>query len=218
MFSLLFCLLFFTGCEIATSAKFNKCISENTFGLASFSDETFKVDYKWGKREDPYLSDGKTSDLVDYGVITVFSLKGKLKIHSASFKITIDDKLYEGDFLVNPYDASFVIDLKFIPKQTTDFGIEIFNENKSYKYNLKNVLSSEDADYLEVIKIAQDTLQKVIKEKVTKGETYEIYVRLINSQSKDFKPCWYISVYTTKNQLFAVAIDPKSKIVLARKV
>ncbi len=208
----------FTGCTTAVSKKFKSSISESTYGLASAMDSTFKVDYKWGKREEPYASDGITMPKTEYGVITVTSLVGKLENHTASYKINIDNKNYEGDFLVNPYDKTFVIDLKFIPNQTNEFLISVISNKKTYSYTLINELSEKDVDCNEAVQIAEHTLENVLKEKLDKEETYEVYVRLINSQNKDFKPCWYVSVYTTKNKLFAVAIDPKSKIVLARKV
>jgi len=216
--SLLICVFAFFGCEKSVSANFKSSISENTYGLASSCDAKFKVDYKWGTREEPYAGDGKTMPSVEFGVITVTSLTGKLADHTLSYKINIDSKNYQGDFLVNPYDQTFVIDLKFIPKQTDSFEIEVINQQKSYNYNLKNVLDLSDCNSSEAINIAKQTLEPTLNSKLSKGETYEIYVRLINSQNKDFKPCWYVSVYTSKNQLFAVAIDPKHKIVLARKI
>ena len=218
LISLVLCLFVFFGCERATQNKFSACISENTFGLASSSDGKFKVDYKWGKRENPYASDGKTSPLIEYGVITATSLTGKLKNHTASYSILIDNKQYEGDFLVNPYDQTFVIDLRFIPTQTTDFEIEIINDDVAFAYTLQNVLGEGDATCDEVVSIAYNALKNSISTRLAEGETYEIYVRLVNSQNKDFKPCWYVSVYTTKNQLFAVAVDPNTRIVLARKI
>lgn len=215
---LITCVTCLFGCEVEVSKSFKTSISENTFGLASSMDGKFKVDYKWGEREEPYASDGKTMPLVEYGVITVTSLTGKLQNHTLSYSILIDNKTFEGDFLINPYDQTFVIDLKFVPKQTTDFKINVTNNNIVYDYVLINVLKQGDADCNEAIKIAKQTLEPVLKEKLTKDENFEIYVRLINSQNKDFKPCWYVSIYTTKSQLFAVAIDPSSKIVLARKI
>lgn len=222
VFLCLYCFIFsvflFAGCTTSVSKKFKSSISESTFGLASAMDAKFKVDYKWGEREEPYASDGITMPKTEYGVITVTSLMGKLENHTASFKIKIDNKNYEGDFLINPYDQTFVIDLKFVPNQTNNFAISVVNNNQTFDYTLVNELTDGDVDCNEAVKIAENTLANALKEKIEKGETYEVYVRLINSQNKDFKPCWYVSIYTTKNQLFAVAIDPKSKIVLARKV
>ena len=203
----------FVGCGL--KKQMETCISEKDELLFSGEDENFFVTLCIGKRENPYVVNGESSQLIDFAVLTAYKKGNNQVKNDVSFELNVSGQSKSGKFEVNPFDGSFVVDLLSVGENLQDVFVKIFYDEQTCSINLQNALAESDLTSTQALNIGINELKKVESEIVQNGKVNgEIYVRIMQNQGQ--VPLWYVSLITKENKLFALIIDPKTKQVIAK--
>ena len=77
---------------------------------------SYKAYVASGYREEPYAHDGVKNNLVEFCVIMLKAKSGS--INSASYRLTVDEKEFVGQFEYDPYGSNLIVDAqKFIDER-----------------------------------------------------------------------------------------------------
>lgn len=206
--------LSFAGCA-KFNLQFEKNISEIQTALFSAEDKNIFATLALGKRENPYVVDGNSEELVDFAVLTVYPQQLRPQSQNASFVLTTNQAQYDGKFEVNPFDNSFVVDLQTIETDFSKIMLSLTIDGIEYSYELQNQLQGSSANSEEVKNIASKQFESIKDKLIKNGKLQaEVYIRVIKKFGH--MPLWYVSVVTSQSDLFALIIDPASKEVIAK--
>lgn len=209
-FVMCFCL---TSCSSKGENLVN--ISEKDELLYCQEDDNFFVTLCIGKRENPYVVDGQSSDLIDFAVLTAIKKNVNISANDANYKITVDGREMTGKFEVNPFDGSFVVDLLNVGDNPALINVEIKLGGKSYSYELTSALDEQAITADEALSLAWGELKKCENDITQNGSLrFEIYVRLMKNSGQI--PLYYVSAINQQDQVFALIIDPNTKQVIAK--
>lgn len=207
------CAFVLVSCSFKKKIESN--ISEKDEMLFSCEDENFFITLCIGKRENPYIVDGKSSELIDFAVLTAHKKQITIENDKAEFLVKVNGIEKKGSFEVNPFDGSFVVDLLNIGNNLDEINVEILVNDKAYKYQLKNTLNKQDLTSTAALKLAEKELGKIEKQLTNNGKSsFEVYVRLMQNPGQ--VALFYISAINENDELFAMIIDPKTKEVIAK--
>ena len=206
----------FSGCTKSEDKIIENAISEIRTDSYKGKGETFYVTVSTGKREQPYAADGISRDLIEFTVITVTpknSMGGTF-----SYRFTINDKEYLGEFNETPYGISYAVDLKETIPSVNEFSIDINTDSVSETIILTNVLTENSLSAQDALKIAKTEFAEVIKN-LTKNNKLdgEIYIKLLNDRSNhDSKYYWYVAIVNSESY-YAIVINPETGEIIAKK-
>lgn len=210
---LIFCSFALVSCS--SKKNFSANISEKDEMLFSCEDDNFFVTLCTGKRENPYVVDGKSEKLIDFAVLSVFKKSLNVENNKVEFDIKTENIQKKGTFEVNPFDGSFVVDLLDVGENPKNITVTIKADGKTYDYTLSPALNEGSLSADEVLTIATKQLTPV-KNQLTKENkiSFELYIRLMQNPGQ--VPLWYVSAINEENELFAMIIDPNTKEVIAK--
>ena len=210
---LIICCFGFVGCS--SNKNFQNRISEKDEILLSQEDDNFFVTLCIGKRENPYIVDGKNGEMIDFAVLTAYGKTEKVQNGEAKFKINVNGIEKNGIFEVNPFDGSFVVDLLNVGNEIQQAQLVIEVASNSYSYKLTSALSEGCISADEALAIAEKEFKKVEKQLTNDDKnSFEVYVRLMQNPGQI--PLFYVSAINEEDQLFALIIDPTTKEVIAK--
>ena len=214
-FFIMFFVLVFSLTACSSKKQVINNISEKDECLFYGEDENFFVTLCIGRRENPYIVDGKNSELIDFAVLT--ANRKNVNIHSdkVQYKINVNGKNLSGTFEVNPFDGSFVVDLLDVGENLENINVDIIADSKTYNYNLINALDANAISADDALSLASQEFKKC-ENQLTKNGTvkFEIYVRLMKNPGQI--PLFYISAINEEDELFALIVDPITKQVIAK--
>lgn len=209
-FMLSFC---FVSCGLKNKVQIN--VSEMDEVLLSGEDENFFVTLCIGKRENPYIVDGISCELIDFAVLTAHKKGNNISSTDVLFSLNLKNDRKTGVFEVNPFDGSFVVDLLSVGDDLENVSVDITQGEKTFNIALSPALEESCAKANDVLEIASKQFDDVKDRVYQNGKMIgELYVRLMQNQGQ--KPLWYVSLITQEDELFAMIIDPESKQVIAK--
>ena len=167
-----------------------------------------------GKRENPFEIDGKSSEKIDFTVLTavITDLDEDAEV---SYKLVADGKTFEGALSKHPFKNSYSVELG--DRVTGEATATVTSGEYSETVELKTVLTGEEITADEALKIAEKRL-KVRIDEMTDGNALnaEIYVRYIeNPISSAGGYYWYVAFCPQKYEVYAVLIDPLTREITA---
>ena len=110
LFCCLFCLTLFVGCSVPLEQLVSENVSEYRQNFFFGQNQNFSASFTDGQREEEYIANGKKTKLVDFGVLVVRANKDIGT--KPKFVLKINDKSFEGELEVNPFDRSLVADIE----------------------------------------------------------------------------------------------------------
>ncbi len=174
-----------------------------------------------GEREDPYILDGVPRELTEFGVITLlFKIPTDDFYGVPTYKLTIDDNYYEGEFEKNPFDTTYVADIK---SKTSDncqvyLLVEWNNLHETTKLEPRNI--EWEYDWKKALELATDNCEDIVDKLIIDGELQaEVHVQIITDPSGLTEQYfWYISIYGTDGSSVTIVIDPQSGEVVSKRI
>ena len=190
------------------------CSRFDSKNVSEFRDEVFvgktdeySVTLISGYRETPFSIDGKSDKKADFTLITVSPASPSPTL-TLKCSLTVNEKLFEGDMSKHPFEDTYSFEANV---RVTDLPLLKINDTE---IPLASVKSEDFIDGEKAYKIA---CEKLSDSEVLGGESYEVYVRLIenpvNSQGGYY---WYVAFVDGENTS-AVLIDPVTAEVIAQK-
>lgn len=215
-------LLFVTAiaCTDQMQLSFNNNLSEVRRNLFAGSNEHVYVTFMTGLREENYVLDGCSTNKVEFGVVA-FSIinKENLYLNNAKYKLTVNDKVYEGDLSRNPYDFTYVADIQKVVEDDAVINVGIISDKIECKLSLDNVSNEWAVSHTDARDLGYKAMKKQIKKlSKTKLLDGEVYVKILydtNQPSNEY--FWYVGVVFKDGKNISVILDIRTGKVLSRK-
>ena len=214
-------LLFSVGC--ANVNKFynfaNKNIAEVRKNMYVGETDNLKVSLISGLREKDYVINGFATELVEFGVLT-FMFKTDVALpETVNYVLTIGTTRHDGVLEQNPYDGSFVCDVKKVVDSNDVITAKIIAGEFVESVEVVSVLSGWNVDDVNALKLACSELKSELNDFVENDEFYaECYIKIINDPDVDKNNYfWYVNFVGRNGKNYAVVINPVSNEIMAKK-
>jgi hypothetical protein len=212
-------IVFFACSQVTTSKVFENAISEidETFFYAKNSE--FVFNFISGKRENDFSQNGRKTELIDFGVLTLKPIN-KQVYKNLTFEMTVNENIFKGTFELNPIDNSLVFDIKTKAKVDDIVNVTIKTSVVSTTIIMQNVMDKKSLKQKDAIKKTKKEFKNLIKQKTINGKLDgEISVRiLINSESEKLEVAYYITLIDIDSNLSFLLIDANAKQILAKQI
>lgn len=209
--------LFFSGCGGSPLELCQNNLSEVRYNVFAGSTDEYTTTFMSGKRENPYVVNGKHEKVVDFGLLTVTFI-GDSPLN-ASYVLKINDIEKSGNLEYNQYENNFMADIGMTVDDDADINLEVTvgSTKSSTKLTCKNI--DFEISWQTALNIAVNELNEKIKENTNNGTLNgEVYVKIITDLNGNFDDYfWYISLYTINGDSYAVIINPIDGTVMAQK-
>lgn len=207
------------GCQDKRYLQFEQNISEIRNQLFSYSDEEMCVKFISGQREKNYVVDGKHTDLIDFGILSFdFKLQSFSVQTKAKYILILGTRRMDGDLIYNPFDETFVVDIKEQVSPDTKMIAKIVIDDFQKEVTLECVTKDWQISAL-------DALKNVVKEKkkdfdalLTNGEVAaEVYIKMTQDvESSEGRYYWYVSIVPVNGDRLAYLVDYLTGEIVAR--
>lgn len=179
--------------------------------------EQFSVTFTTGKREDPFLYDGKRENLVEYGVITV-KFKTTME-ETPKYVLIIDSWQYSGTFEFNHFDGTYVADIQQETKTSSDIFVRIFSSYSSKSMQLTCESDNWKIDYKKALKIATTEFAEELKNYYHEGNfLLETYIKIVSESHHSIdNTFWYIYFISKNGDSLVCLVNPYSGEIVAKK-
>lgn len=218
VFLFIFCIFLIIGCTKIETEIIKNNLSEVRYNIFLAKNDEFTVTFMSGKREIDYEINGYNTKLIDFGILTLIVNDKKIKKQDIICTLKINNKMYNVDFEQNPYDMSFVSDIKQIVSNFDKLNANLTINKKIYKMELENINSNWNITWEEALKIAISSNKKNIS-KLIDGKEFcgEAYVKILYDDeiSNDFY--YYVNFVNRNGNNYAVMIEINSGEILAKR-
>ena len=212
---------------IAVSMVFSSCSKNNYLEdniaeirecLYEGKNEDVSVNFVCGKREKDYVLNGFATELIEFGVLT-FDIKDKEKYatQTGKYVLTVGTTRYDGDLQKNPFDGTFVADIKKVIKDTQSIRAKIIMGDLVKEIKLHRIDSDWQVSSGDVIKIINKNFKQDINSLVVDGVFKgEVYIKILNDADMyvgDYY--WYVSVISRSGGKLNAIISHKTGEILS---
>lgn len=194
-------------------------IAEARYNLYAGETENLKATLMSGVREKDYVINGYATTNVNFGVLT-FKFKTEITLpETVNYVLTVGTTRYDGILEKNPYDGSFVCDVKTIIDTQEVVTAKIIAGEFVESVEVKSVTEKWNVNYLNALKLACSELKKELTTFVENDEFYgECYIKIINDDElEENHYLWYVNFVSRNGKNYAVVIDPISNEIMAKK-
>ncbi len=201
----------FTGCTSKMLKLTQNNIAEVRYNIYAGTGGTIHATFMSGMREKNYVVNGYATELIPFGVLT-FTLPDteNTKPEQATYILKYGTTRYEGELEVNPFDGTYVADIKQVIDDTASLDVEVVMGNTVQNITLNKVNSDWKVDHAKALKIATKKcdahLKKYVVDNYFEGE---VYIKIINEPNTP-NYYWYVSFLNRNATNVAALIDPIS--------
>ena len=189
--------------------NFIKNISEIKLMQYSYYDEDFYLSFGAGKRENPYLLNGKVEELVDYGIVSIKPLKNCSILDFKYMILCVDNQEFYVDVIKSPFNEFYVCDLRFCPEKVKDIKFYLKFKSIEKEIILKNDFLDFKINQTESMNIFLKNYSEKLKEFSNNNlSQLEFHINIIQDIKGEFdKKFWLVSAYNKKGEEYSVCID-----------
>lgn len=212
---LLTSLVSLVGCNSVYN-EISKNVSETRYNIFSGSNSSVTATFMCGKREKDYVVNGYSSPLIDFGVVTVTVKSTSLNTDNIRAVITINTHRYEKVLEKNPFDGTFVCDIK-TTTDASELSLKLFFGDQIEQLSLSNLSLGWKVDNSKALKIATKAIKPQLKKQIQSGFNGEVYVKIIeDTKVNKGNYYWYVSFVCRNGEKHTVLIDPTTAKILAK--
>ncbi len=204
------CLLFF-GCGVNTLKLVKDNLSEITKVYYYSEDKDMSVSISYGQREENYMTDGKSTDKVDFCLLCL-NLKASSRDEIKCAKLSVDGVESDLELLLNPKNGAYMLDIE--RKLSGEEQIVFSFDGKAME--LKPISNNFKVDYNKALEIACEKLEdKILKNKSFNDLNAECYLRVLNKDINDLSETyWCFTVFDGED--YSVIISTEDGSILAK--
>lgn len=210
--------LILMGCSNNLSVRLQDNLSEVRFNLFTASNEKINVNFTSGFREDPYVINGISENKKEFGVITVkFLCDISTKEGTPKFVITINEMDFDNEFILNPFDQTYVQDISTFVLDDSTIFIKITWQDFYFESELVNESNNFNINHKQALNIFIKEFETDITNLLKGDINFEMYVKIISDPSLNIdQNYFYVSLISVNGNSFSVIIDPNSGQILAK--
>ena len=217
---IIICLLLFSIVLPGCNKNYNRIknnLAEVRYNVFVGENDNFKITFMSGKREKDYSINGYNTELIDFGVITIISKNSSTDLTNSNVKISIGENQFEEVLEKNPFDNTYVADIKTLVDDSIN-TISVKINNPDSNISLINNCSEWKVNHSKALKLAFNQLSKELKPHITTQFLGEIYVKIIEDTiNANGNYLWYVNFVSRTGNQYSVIIDPISAEILAQK-
>lgn len=212
-----FSIMLFSSC----ASKFHLAkdnIAEVRTVLYEASNDRVSVTYMCGYREEEYIINGYATPLIEFGVLT-FDFEDIRLDNDPMFALIIGTTRYDGSLEQNPFNNTFVVDIKKIAVANNIIATFI-SGNIQEELVLKKVNKDWDVDHEKALEIACNKLSSALHDFEKDGIFLgECYIKIVNdTEIGDQEYYWYVNIVGRTGKSCSVIINPYTGDILAQRV
>lgn len=181
----------FIGCTQNSTQQLKNNTSEITKTFFVGNEEDYYITLSSGCRESDYTFDGKTTDLIDFAVITLQFSTPKTD-EFFDFEIIINNTSLSGTLAKNPYKTNYMCDLSRELSSTDQIQITLLDKTTKLECKSKDF----SVDFEQAQALAIDKLSQKIDE-ITQNK-YECYLKILYKPEVSDNYFWYFLVKSDK--------------------
>ena len=206
----------FSGCGVRTKTMVWNNIAEIVDFVVCGEKNDMSISLMCGRREVLYSLDGVATELIPYGIITV-CVPNNMQVDNIEYVLFVGVNKYNGSMQKNPYNNTWVADIKTAVNQNDNISIDIYLDDNKYSTKLNRVdqdwvvSSNEIVDNILLSKYKQQ-VGKFIVDNEFAGE---VYVKLINDDTYSNWFYYYLSIQGKDGSNMSVLISPETAEILA---
>ena len=187
-------------------------LAEARFYMKQAQNDSVRVQFTSGMREEPYNMDGVANKTTAFAIINVdpkdsslrdrHELKGTLKIGGELTEVTLDR---------NPYDKNFAADLGRLVDAASEVSFTlVLGELDQPTFNLTDAMPEGAVTWEQALAVAME--HHVADLKCCKK--FEVYVKIINDLTKESGAFWYVQfVHSGDGKTNFCVVAPDGSIV-----
>lgn len=206
------------------------CQNKNIFNMAlnniaevrelMFVGETNNINVSLisGHREQDYVVNGYSTDLIEFGVLTFQILSNNIMPQTVNYVLTIGTTRYDGVLEHNPYNDTYVCDIQKAVKTGQTIYAKIIAGEFVESVELFLVTTNWVLDYKDALKTACSELNNELKSFVVNEQFCgECYIKILNDNELTNTYYWYVNFVSRDGKNYAVIVDPITAEILAKK-
>ena len=205
------------GCSLGLENKIYNNLSEIVDFVVCGDSDAMSVSFMCGRREVEYKINGYSTELIPYGVLCVSLKNDDENIGNVGYVLFVGTIKYQGDMQKNPYDGTWVADIKTIIDKNENISVDIvINETKS-SFKLKSVDEGWNVASNDLVEMLVDRYKEQLKSMVIDSVFEgEVYIKLItDTEGYSSQYYYYVAVVDRKGGSFNFLVSPKTKEILA---
>lgn len=213
------CCLFLCGCQDKTYLNLESNISEIRNQMFSYEDEELSVKFLSGRRETTYVVDGKHTDLIDFGILSFgFKLQSFSMETKAKYILILGTRRMDGDLVYNPFDETFVVDIKEQVGPDTKMIAKIVIDDYQKEVTLSCVTKDWQVGALDALRVVVKEKKKDFEPFMVGGEVKaEVYIKMTQDvDSSEGRYYWYVSIVPVEGKRLSYLVDYLTGEIVAR--
>ena len=213
--------LLIVGCSSANLIEIVKTnLSEIRNNLFVGQTDNLIVSVSTGEREKDYKLDGRHTENIEFCLLTCIVLNNKEFKKCRTYSAEINGQTYVGEFEVNPYDNSLVVDLGFKLNESANILVSVNLDEVNESTKLKNISTSWNISGFDALEIATKKLKKELKTYILGSEfNMEAYLKILYDFDNLQNPYyWFISFIGNDDKQFSIVIDVNSGEIITAKI
>jgi hypothetical protein len=180
--------------------------------------DIFSISLECGMKEKENIIDGKVNNLIDFTKLKVIPLNIDYFGKDYSFIISGKDGKISGTLEKDVFGTTYLKDVNNISSIGAIQDITIKSNNIESKITLNDKIN-DMLKWKDVLNIAKENYNDAITTELNENSfNREIYIKFINDNKNIDSPYyWYVALIASKNDYWAMLIDPKSGTIITKK-
>ena len=206
----------FSGCGSRLKSLVWNNISEIADFVVCGEVDDISISLMCGRREMTYSLDGIATELIPYAIVTVV-VPDNTHIENIRCTLFVGVNKYTGEMVKNPYNDSWVTDIKTVVDYNENISIDIYLNDNKHSTKLERIDSEWVVSANDVIEdILIDKYRDQISCFIDDGEFVgEVFVKLINDDKYTRMYYYYVSIQGIDGSVMSLLVSPKTAEVLA---
>lgn len=180
-------------------------VSEIEYCHFEFINDDYYLSLVGGQREEPYIIDGVAQNLIDYGVIKFKPFSNEKIEDNITAIVCVSLTDYTVNLQQNPFDFSYMADIKFCPKIEDIVFVKIKYLNVEFEEQLIEITSNFKLNANDSLKYFVNNYGDIIKNfEVYDKLNIEFHISILQDEfNKNTEYFWYVAFFDGKNMYSA---------------
>ncbi len=215
--ALSFCFLFaFSACSGNLLEETKKHISDERDNYFYGESNNFYVAFSSGVRESPYVLDGKANKTVEFGVLTIVTKK-RQTTQSLTYKISVDNENFEGNFEQSPFDDSYAADISTKVCDDATILVTISDGGQTDTATLDCLSKKFNINSQKALELALNEIQNEFF--ASSKQNYEVHIKIVADISNIISDkFWLVMFLCEDGKSLSVLINPMTGECETKKV
>ena len=215
------CVIFIDACSSKLAEQMQSSIAEVHYNIYVGASDEVSCTYSGGKREQTYLLNGYSTPLVDFGLLTFVVDNTNATDDTPTFTLNYNNTTLDGVLEKNPYDGSYVADIRKIIDNVPNMIATIRMGSYTKSINLLPISPNWKITYNDALQIAIQQNKKLIKNLFVRNKNFEgeIYIKVLHDHTNNGTDIyyWFVSVLGRDGNKLGVLVDNMTGKIVATK-